>query len=79
MQVDLFDPTSKVPCVLGEICGVAGMTFHGAIIPQGQCIIVMACMKKWLVKIPFSNEGCSKIRNMVKGIVMWREKDFACK
>jgi hypothetical protein len=39
----------------------------------------MAYMKKWLVKIPFSNEGCSKIRNMVKGIVMWREKDFACK
>jgi len=36
MQVDLLDTTKKVPCALGEICGVVGMTFHRAIIPPRQ-------------------------------------------
>jgi hypothetical protein len=62
MQVNLFEITSKVPGALGEICGVTRMTFHGAIIPPRQCIVVMACVKEGLVKLPFPNEGGSKIK-----------------
>ncbi len=35
MKVDLIEPTSKAPCALGEVYGVVGMTFHGAIIQLG--------------------------------------------
>jgi hypothetical protein len=75
MHVDLLDITKKVPCALGEICGVVGMTFHRAIIPPRQCIVAMACVKKGLVKLPFPNEGGSKM----KYIIMWHEKDVAFK
>jgi hypothetical protein len=75
MQVDLLDTTSKVPCALGEICGVARMTFHRAIIPPRQCIVAMTCVKKRSVKLPFPNEGGSKM----KDIVTWHEKDVAFK
>ncbi len=64
-----------MPCVSREICGVAGTTFHGAIIPPRQCIVAMACVKKRLVKLLFPNEGGSKM----KDIVMWHEKDVAFK
>jgi len=75
MQVDLLDTTKKMPCVWGEICGVVGMTFHRAIIPQGNVFVAMACVKKGLVKLPFPNEGGSKM----KYIIMWHEKDVAFK
>jgi hypothetical protein len=35
----------------------------------------MACVKKGLVKLPFPNEGGSKM----KYIIMWHEKDVAFK
>lgn len=51
------------------------MTFHGVIIPPKQCIVAMACVKKRSIKLPFPNEGGSKM----KDIVMWHEKDVAFK
>jgi hypothetical protein len=40
------------------------MTFHGVIIPPKQCIVAMACVKKGSVKLPFPNEGGSKMKNV---------------
>jgi hypothetical protein len=53
------------------------MTFHGAIIPLGQCTLIVGCVKKGLIKIPFPNEGGSNMKEMVNGIVMRCEKDVA--
>jgi hypothetical protein len=31
----MIDPFSGLPCVVGEICGIPRMTFHGNIIAHG--------------------------------------------
>jgi len=79
MKVDLFNLASKMPCAFGEVCGVAGMTFHGSPIALRNYIVAVTCVKKTLVRLPFPNEGVSKMKEMVNGIVMWCEKDVAFK
>ncbi len=48
---------------------------HGATIALGLYIIVVTCVKKGLVKTPFPNAIGSKMKKMVKNVVMWWEKD----
>jgi hypothetical protein len=75
MKVDLLDHVNKVACTSREIRGVVGMTFHGATITLGLYIIVVTCVKKGLVKAPFPNAVGSKMKKMVKNVVMWWEND----
>jgi hypothetical protein len=65
----MFDPTTRLPCVLGEICGVSGMTLHGNIIALGHYTIAMIDIKKGFVKLPFPNPNATKMNNMGNGIV----------
>lgn len=57
MKVDLLDPTSKMPCASKEVCGVVGMTFHGSLIVEGNCTVVVTCVKKMLFRLLFPNEN----------------------
>jgi predicted neutral ceramidase superfamily lipid hydrolase len=75
MKVDLLDHVNKVACTSREIHNVVGMTFHGVTIALGLYTIVVTCVKKGLVKTPFPNALGSKMKNMVKNVVMWWEKD----
>ncbi len=67
-----------MPFALREIYGVVGMTFHGALIQLGLCIVVVTCVKKKVIKLPFSNEVGSKMKKIANN-VMWREKDVLFK
>jgi hypothetical protein len=78
MKVDLIEPTSKTPCALREIYGVVGMMFHGALIQLRFCKIVVTCVKKRVVKLPFPNEVDSKMKKMANN-VMWHEKNVLFK
>lgn len=78
MKVDLIEPTSKAPCALGEIYGVVGMMFHGALNQLGLCTIVVTCVKKRVIKLPFPNEVDSKMKKTANN-VMWHEKDVLFK
>jgi hypothetical protein len=75
MKVDLLDHVNKMACTSREICGVVGMTFHGATIALGLYNVVVTCVKKGLVKTPFPNAVGSKMKKMVKNVVMWWEND----
>jgi hypothetical protein len=79
MKVDFLDPTSKMPCAFGEVCGVVGMTSHESPIAPGNCIVVMTCVKKTSVRLLFPNEGALKMKEMVNDILMWCEKGVAFK
>jgi hypothetical protein len=70
MKVDLLDPTSKMPCAFGEVCGVVGMAFHESPIAPKNCIVVVTRVKKTSVRLPFPNEGVSKMKKIVNGIIM---------
>jgi hypothetical protein len=78
MKVDFIEPTSKAPCALGEIYGVVGMTFHGALIQLRLCAIVVTGVKKRVIKLPFPNEVGSKMKKMENN-VMWHERDVLFK
>jgi hypothetical protein len=78
MKVDLIEPTSKAPCALREIYGVVGMMFYGAKIELGLCTILVTCVKKRVVILPFPNEVDSKMKKMANN-VMWHEKNVLFK
>lgn len=73
MKVDLLDHVNG--CTSREIHGVVGMTFHQATIALGLYTVVVTCVKKGLIKTPFPNAIGSKMKKMVKNVVMWWEKD----
>jgi hypothetical protein len=54
-KVELFDPTAKVLCVVGEICAMSGMTFHGGFIALGDYFVVVTRIKRGSMKLPFSS------------------------
>jgi hypothetical protein len=80
MKVELFDPASQVPCILGLICGVVGMTFHHGSIAPRTCTIVVSTIKKGLTKLPFLISTYTKMKGMENSIVLWCDKDIVvCK
>jgi hypothetical protein len=80
MKVDLFDPFSGMLCVMGEICGVQGMTFHGNLIKPRICNIVVMGIKKGSMKVPSTSPTTSKMKDTTNGIVLWQKKDIViCK
>jgi hypothetical protein len=66
----MFDPTTRLPCAIGEICGVPRMTFHGNIIVLGHYTIVMINIKKRFMRFPFPNPDTTKLNDMGNGIVL---------
>jgi hypothetical protein len=60
MNVELLDPISRIPCALGHICGVVGMSFHHAPIALGTCTVVVTTIKKLSTKLPFPKSIHSK-------------------
>ncbi len=73
-KVDMLDPTTRLPCAIGEICGVLGMTFHGNIIALGHYTIGVINIKKGFVRFPFPNLDTTKVNDMGNGIAHWWEK-----
>jgi hypothetical protein len=73
--VEIFDPTSKITCALGEPCRVLGMTFHGVPITPRHVTIAVTSIKKKSTKLPFPSSTTSKVKDMANGVVLWREKD----
>jgi hypothetical protein len=70
MKVELFDSASQTPCALGEVCGVVGMTYHRNPIAHGTCIVVVTCIKKGSIRVPFPNSASSKMKDMANGIIV---------
>ncbi len=70
----MFDPTTRLPCAIGEICGVPGMIFHGNIIALGHYTIAMINILKGFVRLPFPNPDATMVNDMGNGIVLWWEK-----
>jgi hypothetical protein len=70
----MFNPTTRLPCVVGEICCVPGMAFHGNIIAPRHYIIAMINIKKGFVRLPFPNLDATKVNDMGNSIVLWQEK-----
>jgi hypothetical protein len=80
MKVELLDPTSRVPCTLGLVCGVVGMTFHRAPVTLGTCVVVVSTIKKGSIKLPFPTSTQAKMKGMENAVVLWHDKDMVvCK
>jgi hypothetical protein len=69
-KVEILDPTSKVTCAFGAICGVLGVTFHGAPITPMHVTIVVTSIKKGSTKLPFLSSITSKLKDMANGVVL---------
>jgi hypothetical protein len=52
----MIDPFSRLPCVVGEICGVLGMTFHGKIIAPRHYTMVVTTIKRGLTNYHFETQ-----------------------
>ncbi len=65
-KVDIFDPFSQLPCTVGEICGVLGMTFHENLITPRH--------HSGTLKLPFPNLDVMNLDDMGNDIVLWHEK-----
>jgi hypothetical protein len=75
MKVNIIDSFSKLPCAVGKIVGVVGMTFHFNPIAHRHYTIIVTSIKKRTMKLPFPNPTFSKIKDMANGVVLWRKKD----
>jgi hypothetical protein len=65
MKVDLLEPSRRQPCVIGEICEMPGMTFHGKPITHGHYSMVVIKIKKEVVKLSFLNEDVANGINLI--------------
>jgi hypothetical protein len=74
--VDIIDPVNGLPCAMGLICGVIGMTFQGAPIAPSLCGIILISIKKGVVKLRFPSLAAFKVKDMPNGIMLWHEKDL---
>jgi hypothetical protein len=52
-KVELLDLIGKVICVVGEICAMSRMTFHGGFIALGHYSMVVTRIKRGSMKLPF--------------------------
>lgn len=68
----MIDPFSRLPCVVCEICGMPGMTFHGNLIAPWHYTVAMTTIKKGSARLPFLNPDATKVDDMGNGIVLWR-------
>ncbi len=68
MKVDLLEPFRRQPCVIGEICEMPRMTFHGKPITHGHYSMVVIIIKKGLVKLSFLNEDVTRMKDVANGI-----------
>jgi hypothetical protein len=73
MKVDLFNPFNGMLCVMGEICRVQGMTFHGNLIEPRICSIVVMGIKKGSMKVPSTSPVASKMKDTTNGIILWQK------
>jgi hypothetical protein len=73
MKVNLFDPFNGMLCVMGEICRVQCMTFHGNLIEPRIYNIVVMGIKKGSVKVPSTSLAASKMKDTTNGIVLWHK------
>jgi hypothetical protein len=60
MKIDLLDTFSGMLCVMGEICGVQGMTFPGNPIELGICSIIVMGIKNGSMQVPSTKPNCFK-------------------
>jgi hypothetical protein len=80
MKIDLLDPFNGMLCVMGEICGFQGMTFHGNLIELRICNIVVMGIKKGSMKMPSTSLTTSKMKHITNGIILRHKKDIViCK
>ncbi len=75
-KVNMLDIATKLPCAVGEICGVPRMTFHGNIIAPRHYTIVVINIKKGFMRLPFPNPDATKVNDMGNGLVFWWEEDL---
>jgi hypothetical protein len=66
----MLDPATKLPCAIGGICSVLGMTFHGNIITPRHYTVAMINIKKRPVRLSFPNPDATKVINMGNGIIL---------
>jgi hypothetical protein len=64
MKVDLLEPSSRQPCLIGEICEMLRITFHGKLITHGHYSVVVIIIKKGLVKLSFLNEDVTRMKDV---------------
>ncbi len=68
MKVDILDPFFRLPCMVGEICGVLRMRFHKNHITHGHY--------SGTLKLSFPNLDPMILDDMGNDIVLWHEKDL---
>jgi hypothetical protein len=68
MKVDLLEPFSRQPCVIGGICEMLRMTFHGKPVTHGHYSMVVIITKKGLMKLSFLNEDVTRMKDVANGI-----------
>jgi hypothetical protein len=64
-KVELLDLTSKILCVVGEICAMPRMTFHGGLIALGHYFVVVTRIKEGSMKLPIPTAEASKVKDIV--------------